>query len=89
MKSVLCRIGKHDWEILQTKSANDIREKYNENNKCVAPSGTIYEHSTYFQNKICMRCDKTNNGIKKYEFLLFQLLRRREIAEKKYKEKED
>ena len=89
MKNVLCIINIHDWEILETKSANDIREKYNEENGCDAPSGTPYQHSTWFQNKICMRCDKIDDGIKDYEFLLFQNIRRREIALKKYKETGD
>ncbi len=88
MKSFVCRINIHDWEILERKSAIDIRTKYNEKNKCNAEPVITFEYSTYFCNRICMKCNKIDNGIKENEFLLFQAMRRRDLALEKF-EKED
>ena len=89
MKSFLCKINIHDWEVLETKCAKDIKTNYDEKNGVNSVSGTPFEYSTYFQNRICMKCDKIDSGIEEYEFLLFQCMRRRELAVKKYEKKED
>jgi len=83
---ILCKIGIHDWEIINKKSAYDIRRNYNEIHNCNVEQIVEYPFF-FFSNKVCMRCAKKSNGIEKYEFLLFQKERRYKIAIEKFNEK--